>query len=103
MPVAAFLGDKGYSAKTESIGWFFEPVSSAEQAYELVTFLPSYWTFSKRSVKRAKNGGWTVRVNAVGMNKSQKTVLTYEVAPDGRCRLTDNSAPGANPTEGIKF
>ncbi|MCX5789245.1 MAG: hypothetical protein NTX64_12170 [Elusimicrobia bacterium] len=102
MPVAAADGDKTYLATLDNIGSFFEPIATADQAYELVTFLPSYWSFSKRSVKR-KGDGWVVKLDAVGMNKTQKTTLTYEVARDGRCSRTGNSNPKADPTSGIMF
>jgi hypothetical protein len=102
MPVAAVMDGKVYLATLENIGNFFQTIKTGDQAYELVTFLPSYWTFSRKSVKRAKDG-WIVRVNAVGMNETQKTVLTYKVLPDGGCKLTGNSNPKADPTQGIIF
>lgn len=102
MPVAAVMGGKVYLATLGNIGRFFRAIKTGDQAYELVTFLPSYWTYSRKSVKRDKTG-WIVRVNAVGMNKTQKTVLTYKVLPDGGCKLTGNSNPKADATLGIIF
>lgn len=102
MPVAAVMDGKVYLATVENIGRFFREIKTGDQAYELVTFLPSYWTYSRKSVRRRKTG-WIVRINAVGMNETQKTVLTYKVMPDGGCRLTGNSNPKADATLGIMF
>lgn len=102
MPVAAVVGGKVYLAGLDNIGRFFQTIKTGDQAYELVTFLPSYWNFSKKSVKRVKDG-WVVKVGAVGMNETQKTVLTYKVGPSGACELTGNSNPEADPTKGIMF
>jgi len=102
MPVAGVLDGKIYLLTLDNVGSFFKPIDSREAAYELATFIPTYWSYTKKSVKR-RGKLWVVKVNAVGLNETQKTVLTFEVSREGTCRQTSSSNPGANPTEGIHF
>jgi hypothetical protein len=102
MPVKAVWKDRIYCVSEENVGFFFEAVQTPQEAYELVTFVPSYWHRSLKSAEK-DSGYFSVKVSALGLNRISKTTLTYRVNLNNTFQIIGNTNPEADPTDGVVF